>query len=561
MMMSDNNNIASHLSIMAKEHPDLLAVAVQKYFIGLAQYSELTFKELNDECDRIAFGLTSIGISKGVRTVLMVKPSIEFFALTFALFKVKAIPVMVDPGIGLDNLKKCLDEARPEAFIGIPKAHIGRILYKWAEDHIKILVTVGKKLFWRGVTLKGIRSRCDEPFEALPPEPDETAAILFTSGSTGVPKGVVYTHENFNAQVDILRDEYGIKPGERDLSTFPLFALFGPALGMASIAPDMDASKPAMSNPRNIVQAIRDYNATNMFASPALIEVVGNHGKKMKEYKAPMKLDSLKRVISAGAPAEAGSLRTFIDIFAPGVEVLTSYGATESLPVSFIGTNHLLTKTEDATINGDGVCVGKPVKDAEVSIININDEPIDCFTSGLKTKPGQIGEIVVKGPMVTKGYFRNEKADQLAKIPALDNNDFYHRMGDVGYLDAIGRLWMCGRKSHRVEAFGETFYTIPCERIFNVHPKVRRTALVKYADNGVAYPVLCIELHKKARAKEKVIIQRELRAIGAENPITKDIRLFVFYPKFPVDIRHNAKIFREKLADWTEKMFEKGVSN
>lgn len=549
-------NIASHLPEMAKKRPNGLAVVVQKPGKGKPEYEEMTFADLNAESDRLAGGLEAMGICKGMRTVLMVTPSRAFFTLTFALFKAGAVPVLVDPGMGIKNLKKCLDEAAPEAFVGITKAHVARKLLGWARGSVQRLVTVGRRVFWGGATYEQLLRKGSSTFKSHEPEAEETAAILFTSGSTGTPKGAVYTHEIFNAQVEVLRRDYGIEPGERDLATFPLFALFGPALGMAAIVPDMDASKPAKANPENITAAIQDYEATNMFASPALIEVVGRHGESKEKTGAPVNLPSIRRVISAGAPADPESLARFTKLLAPGIEVLTSYGATEALPVSYIGTDELISDTAGRTAEGAGVCVGKPIQEATVAIIPVHDDPIEHWSDDLELPEGEIGEIVVKGPMVTRAYFRREQATKLAKILDPDHGGFYHRMGDVGYFDGQGRLWMCGRKTQRVDLADKTLFTIPCERIFNVLPQVRRTALVGCEIKGEVHPVLCVELH--AGETDRDPVREKLLDIGAANEKTADIKTVLFHESFPVDIRHNAKIFREKLTVWAQKRLDRG---
>jgi acyl-CoA synthetase (AMP-forming)/AMP-acid ligase II len=536
MDKKDFVNIASYLPEMARRLPGEPAVIVQG-----RGYSHYTFKELEEKSNAIANGLEAIGIRKGTRTVLMVKPGLEYFAVTFALFKIGAIPVMIDPGIGIKNLGKCLEEAEPEAFIGNPKAHIARILLGWGRKTIKILVTVGRRVGWGGLTLNDLyRSGA---YRMAQTQADEVAAILFTSGSTGIPKGAVYTHSIFDNQVKSLRTVYRMGPGEKDLATFPLFALFGPALGMAAIIPDMDASRPAQADPSKIIQAIKDFDATNMFASPALINKVGRYGAQHK-----IKLPSIKRVISAGAPARPEDIERFSKMLNPGIEIFTPYGATEALPVSNIGSNEILKETRELTEKGKGNCVGRPVPGIELGIIKITDEPIESWSEKLLLPAGEIGEIVVKGPTVTQRYHNRHGATRLAKIPDSKNKGFYHRMGDVGYKDESGRVWFCGRKSHRVETSEGTFFTIPCEAVFNVHPKVYRTALV-----GVeGKPVLCVELEKNISA-DKEQIKKELLALGSSFPHTSGIKTILFHPAFPVDIRHNAKIFREKLTEWARR--------
>ena len=547
--MTGGHNIAAHLPRIAETHPDTLSVAVQHAGRGDAvTYEEWTLAQLDRESNRIASGLLAIGLERGMRVVLMVTPSLDFFALTFGLFKLGAVPVMVDPGMGVRNLRTCIDEAQPQAFIGIPKAHVARLLFGWGKKTARIKVTVGRKLFWGGTTIEKVRSKGSETFETAAVEPEETAAILFTSGNTGVPKGAVYSHAIFNAQVNSLREDYGIEPGERDLATFPLFALFGPALGMAAIVPDMDASRPITADPARLVAAAQKYEATNVFASPALLDKLGRHC----ETKG-VTLPHVRRVISAGAPAEPPSLRRFATVLNDGVEVIPSYGATEALPIANIGSRELLEETAALTEQGRGVCVGRPCKGITVRVIHITDTPIAEWSNDIVCEPGEIGEICVSGPVVTRAYFERPDATRLAKIPDAAGATFYHRMGDVGYLDEQGRLWMCGRKSHRVMTPNGTLFTVPCERILNTHPKVRRTALVGVTVDGVTEPLVCVELDRGEGSVDEKSVIKDLRELAASNEVTKPLHRFLVHPKFPVDIRHNAKIHAEKLAEWAQQ--------
>ena len=552
MAAEKNYNVAVHLPLMAARQPDTAAVHFPHAHDSNNQpvYQTLSYRQLDQLSNRIAAGLESMGIGRGVRTVLMVKPSIDFFALTFALFKVGAVPILIDPGMGVKNLKVCLAEAEPEAFIGIPKAQIARLVLGWGKGTIRTLLTVGRKLFWGGTTLERLITpfAADHPFETVQPDRNETAAILFTSGSTGVPKGAVYSHGNFSAQVDALRDVYQIQPGEIDLPTFPLFALFAPALGMTSVIPEMDFTRPGSVDPEKIIAAIKRFHVTTMFGSPALIRRVGLYGEKRK-----IQLPTPKRAISAGAPVPAVVLERFVTMARPGVEVFTPYGATESLPVCSIGSETILSETRFATEKGQGVCVGEPVPGIRLEIISISDDEISQWHDDLKLPDGEIGEIVVSGAQVTRSYYNRPESTRLAKIVGKEEGLFFHRMGDLGYRDEAGRIWFCGRKAHRVVTASETCFTIPCEAIFNTHPAVFRSALVGVGDGETRRAVICIELEEEQKKYPADRLISELKELGQTYPITKNIGDFLIHPKFPVDIRHNAKIFREKLAVWAEE--------
>lgn len=577
-------NISKHLKEMAAKHPDQLAVLFpnSRDKHGHTVYTRYTYQRLDEESDFLAAGLDAMGIGRSIKTVLMVPPSLEFFSLTFALFKVGAVPVLVDPGMGIKNLGRCLSEARPDAFIGVTKAHVARILFRWATSSLKKIVTVGRRLGWGGPQLedvsrsgRGRQTTSNHPqrlWRAAETDVDETAAILFTSGSTGVPKGAVYSHGNFAAQVAALKDAFGIEPGEIDLCTFPLFALFAPALGMTAVVPRMDFTKPARVDPREIEEPIRTFEINNLFGSPALLNRVGReiekerHSSKQSSDAAdqsPHVWSSMRRVLSAGAPVSPVILERFSRRLPPQTQIFTPYGATESLPIAVIGSHEILQETRFLTARGAGTCVGRPVDRVEVRIIGISDEPIAEWSDQLCLPQGQVGEIVVHGPMVTQAYYQRPDLTALAKIRDPATGRMRHRLGDVGYFDHLGRLWFCGRKSHRVVAPDQTYFTEPVEGVFNTHPAVFRSALVGIHRAGRVEPALCIERERDKPAAGNITearLKQELREIGEKFDHTRAIRTILFHPNFPVDIRHNSKIFREKLAIWAAKQGERGVS-
>ncbi len=541
MPHTDIVNISRPLSEMAALQPDTPAIVFPQ------EGRSLTFRELDRDSDRIAAGLAATGIVRGTKVALLVPPSPELFALTFALFKAGSVPVFIDPGIGARNMKGCLAEAEPEAFIGIPRAHLARRLLGWGKKTLTILVTVGGGRVWGGIPLDELRRTPQEtPFAAAETRRNEIAAILFTSGSTGPPKGAIYTHGTFAAQVEALREMYDIRPGEIDLPTFPLFALFAPALGMTAVIPQMDFTRPGNVDPRRILGPAADFSATTMFGSPALLDRVGRYAGKHN-----IKLPGMKRVISAGAPVPASVLERFSRLLPDDAQIFTPYGATEALPVCSIGSREILAETGSLTGYGRGICIGRPVSSISLNIIPISDTPIRQWSDDLPLPAGEIGEITVRGPQVSSAYLNRPEATRMAKIP--DQGGIWHRMGDVGYLDDSGRVWFCGRKSHRVVLPSTTLFTIPVEGVFNTHPAVFRTALVGVNKRGNVQAALCVELENKSSRSEQEQIRRELLEIGRTCPHTREISEILFHPAFPVDIRHNAKIFREKLAVWARR--------
>ncbi|QSX74419.1 AMP-binding protein [Lysobacter arenosi] len=544
--MSTPCNIAASLPGLAAQFPDRVAMRCPgtRGPDGLARFDlTLTYRELDARSDAIAAGLARRGIVRGTRTVVMVRPSPEFFLLMFALFKAGAVPVLVDPGIDRRALRQCLDEAQPEAFIGIPLAQVARVVLGWARS-AKVRITTGRRAWLADATLARVEAEgAGAGSQLAATEPDDVAAILFTSGSTGIPKGVVYRHRHFVAQIAMLRDAFGIRAGGVDLPTFPPFALFDPALGLTSIIPDMDPTKPALADPRKLHDAIARFGVDQLFGSPALMAVLAGHG-------AP--LPTVKRVTSAGAPVPADVVARMRELLPQDAQFWTPYGATECLPVAVIEGRELQA-TRAATETGAGTCVGRPVAPNEVRIIRISDDAIAQWSDDLEVAAGVVGEISVAGPSVTDQYFNREAQTRLAKIrePLADGGErVVHRMGDVGYLDAQGQLWFCGRKSHRVETAQGPLYTEQVEPVFNTHHEARRTALVGLGMEGSQRPVLCVELQPGVDAGQWPRIERELRALGQTQRHTAGIDQFALHPRFPVDIRHNAKIGREKLAAW-----------
>jgi acyl-coenzyme A synthetase/AMP-(fatty) acid ligase len=288
----------------------------------------------------------------------------------------------------------------------------------------------------------------------------------------------------------------------------------------------MDPTRPARVNPDKLFQAIDDFGPTNLFGSPALLRRVGPAGAARG-----LKIPTLRRVVTAGAPASARVLGEFARLLEPPAEIFTPYGATEALPIASIGSTEIL----------------------EVRIIRIDDEPIPSWSDDFEVSEGTVGEIVVAGPVVTREYFQRPKATALAKITDPARGTFFHRMGDLGYRDDRGRLWFCGRKSHRVILHDTTLYTICCEGVFNAHPDVARSALVGVQGKEAMIPVLCVEPLRPLNRQDRDRVRGELLDRGAAFSHTRRISTILFHPSFPVDIRHNSKIFREKLAVWAAR--------
>jgi acyl-CoA synthetase (AMP-forming)/AMP-acid ligase II len=548
-------NVAGALAWQADRQPDVTAIHYPvKNWSGAVKYASCSYQELEQLSNAYAAGMAEYGIVAGTRTALMLKPGLDFFAVFFALFKAGAVPILIDPGMGTKNLKQCLSEAQPKAFIGITKAQIARKWFGWAKETCELFVTSGPGLGLGGISLKKLRSLGGETPDAVlhPSKPDDIAAILFTSGSTGVPKGVVYRHRHFIAQVDMLQSAFDIEPGEVSLPTFPPFALFDPALGMTTVVPQMDPTRPADANPELLVEAIEKFKVTNIFASPALLDTLSRYTQEHHQGR----LWSIKRVISAGAAVSLDIVRRMETALANDVKIHTPYGATECLPVTAVSNMELDDKILEMTESGSGVCVGVPVEPNEVRVIAISDNVIENLSDTTRMPPGMPGEIIVFGPSCTDAYWGRDSDTRMAKIPD-DYGNTWHRMGDIGIMDGHGRLWFCGRTSQRVETGSETLFPDQVEGVFNQHPDARRTALVGVGAPGGQIPVLCIEVRGPLAPVDKERVHFDMLQLGQAHALTRSVRTVLFHPGFPVDTRHNSKIGREVLAAWAMKEMQK----
>jgi len=545
------NNVADRLLAIAETIPDQPAVVEPAgYEGGRRQYRQVSFRELARDVRRIARGLGGLGVTPGMRLALMVRPGIDFVALVFALLRAGAVQVLIDPGMGRKNLLRCLDEVRPQGFIAIPVVHAVRALLGRRYADATLNVTVGRRWLGKGPTLEDVRRRGERSDRNLPETAaDDPAAIIFTTGSTGPPKGVLYSHRNFDTQVTEIRDRFGIQPGEVDLAGFPLFGLFNGAMGVTTVIPDMDPTRPAKVDPEKITEAVRDWQVTQSFGSPALWKVVGNHCSQRG-----IRLPTLRRVFSAGAPVPAQVLERLKGCLAPEAEIYTPYGATEALPVCCIEAREVLEQTRGRTDEGAGVCVGTKVDSVEWKIVRPTDEPLESIENVEELPLGEIGELIVRGPQVTGEYVTRTEWNSLAKIH--DAGGCWHRMGDLGYFDRQGRYWFCGRRSHRVETRSGPLYTVPCEGIFNTHPAVERSALVGVGEPRAQVPVIVVQPVRRALLRSPSGSRRllqELQELAARHSLTQSVEHFLLRPDFPVDIRHNAKIFREQLAAWAAR--------
>jgi acyl-CoA synthetase (AMP-forming)/AMP-acid ligase II len=562
---SGNSNVGLRLSQHAERAPEQLAIATAtgSHRQGTNRsYSTITMADLDRRSTSIAAGLQGIGIGPGKRIALLVRFGEDFITLVFALLKSGATLILIDPGMGRKHILNCLSEARPDGFVGIPLAQAIVKAKRSLFPHAHLNVTVGRRF---GILPSPTLHDLERTYRAgdfLPPETQmsDPAAIIFTTGSTGPPKGVLYTHRTFHSQIDMISTHYGIASGRKDLSGFPLFGLFNAVMGTSTILPDMDPTRPASVIPKRLLDAIEQWQIDQSFGSPALWTRVGEYCKA-----SGRRMESLRLVLSAGAPVPARVLEQIRGAMHPDGMMYTPYGATEALPVASIESREVLQETRFKTEKGAGTCVGKPFPGIHWKVIAITDEPIPTLNQAREVAQGEIGELMVSGPPITQTYVTRIDQNAIHKVAQTDNTSseklIWHRMGDVGYLDAQGRFWYCGRKGHRVTTRNQTLFTEPVEAVINTHPNVFRSALVPIGTAPDQRPCIIIEpwaAKRKDVEKNLESNRSEWLALIRDALPDVDIENFLVYPKsLPTDIRHNAKIFREKLKPWAEKQILK----
>ena len=546
-------NVAARLKTVASLMPSAISIAEPEGPVqsdGARSYRIRTFEALDRRSDDIAKGLSEWGVKPGMRIVMLVPFSGLFIEIVFALLKAGVVVVLIDPGMGRKHLLRCLSEAKPDGFFAVSKAQAIRKILSRRFRRAKWNVTVGRRWFWGGKTLEQICSmgqKSERESSLISRSQRDEAAIIFTTGSTGPPKGVLYTHGTFHSQIDRIRERYDIHRGSRDLACFPLFGLYDAVMGVTTVIPDMDPTRPADVNPKRLIEAVEQWEIDQAFGSPALWNRVVRWAQANKIERP---FPTLKRVLSAGAPVPADTLTQLRGLIHEEADIVTPYGATEALPIASIESRQVIAETGPASEKGKGTCVGNRFDGVHWKVIEIDDGPIGTLAETTELERGKIGELMVSGPMVTKEYVVRSDQNSIHKVT--DGEVVWHRMGDVGYLDSQDRFWFCGRKAHRVITAGRTLYTIPCEAIFNTHPFVYRSALIGIGERESQIPVILIELLPDAQnlaSGEREALIEELRVLGARNPQTRRIeRIEIRDAPLPVDIRHNSKIFREQLA-------------
>ena len=544
-LITETMDLPDRVLEIARRDPHRVAlVHARRPVLGRMRRHTTTYAELSHRAEATAVGLRGIGVQEGTLCSFMVPPGEDALVLALALWRVGAVMVGIEPhSHGLAKVTRCLSRVGPEVFLGTPEAQLARAAFGWGRGSVHTNVVVG------GPLVPGLRTLAslERPWLAEPQPadvaPDDPAVIAFTTGSTGDPKPTVMTHRNVASMIRAVGTRWGLidRDGVVDMPTFPGFWIIGLSFGGTVVVPPMNfATKgPGDADPAKLARTIAEFGVESMFASPALLTNLARYCEEND-----LKLSSVRRIVAGGAEINGPLFRAVKNIVVNG-EMYSDYGATEALPVSEIDGTMVLDETWPLTETGAGLCAGHPLPGVEVRIIEIEDGPIDTIEHARILPTGVIGEVLARGPHVSDRYWQAPGDMRDNKIT--DGDTRWHRLGDTGFLDDQGRLWVCGRCSHRVVTPAATYYPLCCEPVFNTHPDVARSALVDPSRPAAGTPTVCVELHHDARGREAQV-RHDLVELADAHEATKGIDSFVFLDRLPVDRRHNAKIDRPALA-------------
>lgn len=552
-LSDDYFNLAAIVRSVAEEHPDRPAIIHATRYTGMSVRSQTyTYRELSDHAESLAPGLRELGIAEGTRIVYMAPPSIEAAAITVALNRVGATLIMIDPSVGYRNVGERLRRLKPEAMVGSPLAHLGRLVFGWGPRFMKKAICVDGDML--GI-VSASKLRRDIPEEIGEPavSSDDIAAILYTTGSTGPAKPAVYSQRNYSHVHQQAHRGWGLHERDEvpvDLLAFPAFMPIALSAGGTCVIPPVDFARlgPAEVSPEMLKAVINEFGVRTFFASPALL---GNLARYCNRFDH--KLPSLIRVVGGGAPLFPPLMSSLVDVMGEGAEACANYGATEALPSTQLSSDEVLEPGSGLTEPGKGVCVGRPFPGITMRVVRHVDGEMDDGQAAVELRPGQIGELLVSGPNISQRYYEEPHSDAKNKVSERGGR-VWHRLGDNGYRDEQGRYWVVGRTGHIVRSVNGELYPMLAETIVDTHPYVFRSGLVGVPGGGdYETPVICVQLRGDLQVTDQTALKAELLDMLKDNPKTQGVEHLLFSPGLPLDPRHNAKIERPKLAKWAAK--------
>ncbi|MBF9129531.1 alpha/beta fold hydrolase [Plantactinospora sp. S1510] len=489
----------------------------------------------------IAAGLSASGVRRGDRVALLVPPGADLTAAVYACLRIGAVIVVADPGLGLAGMNRALRAADPAHLLAVGRGLAVARALRWPGRRFG----AGAGAAMLGVTTLGRLARIGAGSPELPPAPgpDDDAAVLFTSGSTGPAKGAVYTHRQLAAMRDAL-SALGLDPKAGIVAAFAPFALFGPALGATSAIPDMKLTAPRTLTAAALAEAAVAVDASAVFAAPAALRNVVETGNALDDRQRAA-LANVELLLSAGAPVPAVLLAQ-AQALMPGAQPHTPYGMTEVLPVTDVTLDEIVKAGR-----GDGVCVGRPVPGVEVAIAALDPTGTPAEQPGSAAGvTGVTGEIMVRAGHVKDRYDALWLTERTSS-----RNPGWHRTGDVGYLDPDGRLWVQGRLAHVLTTPDGVLTPVGIEQDVESLPQIGRAAAVGVGPRGVMQLVVVAETRPPVRRAGPA----EPKLADAVRAVTGlPVAAVLVVPTLPTDIRHNSKIDRSRLGRWAERVLGGG---
>ena len=545
-------NILSLLAEKSEKHPNKIAFAFHQNKTN--EYDEISFSELDSKSSRVAIFLSNNGFTRGMKTLVLVRPSIEFIILVYGMFKLGVVPIF-PPNLNLKSpngrkqFRSILERANIDALIGSRKILLISYLLRIRSFSNKI-ISMDKIRSYYLDSKNNSKYIIDSDVDWS----NNSVFVKYTTGSTGPSKGVIYNHNMLHSHIKLLKSE-GINSEDIFFGRSGTLIVH-PLIGLTSV---IHTNRPIETTGEEIVEAVNRWSATACFLSPPSAINLSNYLELLNsEGFTKRAFPTLERLYVGGETVSSEVVKTIESHLSSDRPIKGGYhlvyGATEGFPLCQNQAINIL-KSDSKTKSGNGICLGKAVSGVKIRILTFR-HPLEEFDNSLAvdvTGKGinSIGEISVSGPVVyTRLIAGDEKAFGGPLTWARDTNDrtTWHRTGDLGYIDAEDRIWLVGRKKHRVElSNGVTLYPKQIEPILDSMFDIR-TALVNGPNNSQAFIIV-----ENSNQNWEILVDKLKHSIPTLCKFLKnniDFSFVQFGEAFPVDSGHQAKIRREVLSDW-----------
>jgi olefin beta-lactone synthetase len=541
-----NWNWSGALDAAAQRWPHKRAVVgpTSLSVVGRQSYEHVTFSELQRQVRACAAGWAKRGLRKGDRVLIMARPSVDFMIGVLGLMRIGAVPVLIDGGLPMERIIALIMEAEAKGMLTGPEA----LAFRSAGPLQAIEIVVASDVVTtQADTVRALVGEGGDVVEPAQLEADDLIAIVFTSGSTGLPKGVETTARMGFAGAEWLAQD-GMGENDSFLAILPSHLLGALSLGVTCVMPQMDITRPGSADPKVLVSQIEQQGITYTVGPPSVWENIAAYCEAHG-----VKLGSLRHVSISGAPVYAPLMRKLQRAIPNGI-VHTPLGATEGSPISDITAAEII-QLAPATERGAGICVGRVIPEHEIRVIDIEEGPLAQWSEVRELATDEVGELVMAGPVVSERYFRRDTDTRKAKIKDAQGR-VWHRLGDCGYRDQEGRVWYCGRVAHVVTRQGKRFYPVMIEGALNPTPGVARSALVGTQGGEMVLVVQPqADVDRAGQPRLATLLVQRARELGW--PLDR----VLFHPgALPTDARHNSKIERGALSEFASQQLRAQAS-